>query len=117
MADFDHAEFKQKPGETVGQASVRVANKYNVQRQTARNWVVGQRDPEAGLIRLKKSRAMDENLKVMLAFASPGWTYTLDDIAECIGCSKERVRQIQDSALRKLRRRTDFLKKELNKQC
>ena len=117
MADFDHAEFKQKPGETVGQASVRIANKYGVQRQTARNWVVGHRDPQAGLIRLKKSRAMDENLKVMLAFASPGWTYTLDDIAEVIGCSKERVRQIQDSALRKLRKRTNFLKKELNKQC
>ena len=114
---FDYAEFKQKPGETIAQATVRIAVKYNVQRQTARNWVVGHRDPQAGLIRLKKSRAMDENLKVMLAFASPGWTYTLDDIAEVIGCSKERVRQIQDSALRKLRKRTNFLKKELNKQC
>jgi hypothetical protein len=114
---FDYAEFRIKPGETVAEASDRIAVKYNVQHQTARNWVVGHRDPQAGLIRLKKSRAMDENLKVMLAFASPGWTYTLDDIAECIGCSKERVRQIQDSALRKLRRRTDFLKKELNKQC
>lgn len=117
MADFDYAEFKQKPGETIAQASIRIAVKYNVQRQTARNWVVGHRDPKAGLVRLKKSRAMDENLRVMMAFASPGWTYTLDDIAEVIGCSKERVRQIQDSALRKLRRRTDFLKKELKKQC
>tara|TARA_R110000824_G_scaffold265887_1_gene454825 strand:+ start:1127 stop:1477 length:351 start_codon:yes stop_codon:yes gene_type:complete len=116
MADFDHAEFKRKPGESVAQASVRIAGKYDVERQTARNWVVGHRDPEAGLIRLKKSRAMDENLRVMMAFASPGWTYTLDDIAECIGCSKERVRQIQDSALRKLRKRTDYLKKELRKQ-
>jgi len=116
MADFDHAEFKRKPGESVAQASVRIAAKYDVERQTARNWVVGHRDPEAGLIRLKKSRAMDENLRVMMAFASPGWTYTLDDIAECIGCSKERVRQIQNSALRKLRKRTDYLKKELRKQ-
>jgi DNA-directed RNA polymerase sigma subunit (sigma70/sigma32) len=67
-------------------------------------------------VRLNKSRRMDENLRAMVAFASPGYTYTLDDIAEVIGCSKERVRQIQDSALRKLRRRTDYLKKEIKKQ-
>ena len=116
MADFDHAEFKRKPGETVAQASVRVANKYNVERQTARNWVTGYRDPQAGMVRIKKSRAMDENLKLMFAFAAPGWTYSLDEIAECMGCTKERVRQIQDSALRKLRRRTNDLKRELRKQ-
>ena len=69
-----------------------------------------------GLVRLKKSREMDENLRAMMAFALPGYTYTLDDIAECIGCSKERVRQIQDTALRKLRRRTDYLKRELKKR-
>ena len=116
MPDFDYAEFKRKPGETVAEASVRIANKYNVERQTARNWVTGYRDPKAGMVRIKKSRAMDENLKLMFAFAAPGWTYSLDEIAECMGCTKERVRQIQDSALRKLRRRTNDLKKELRKQ-
>jgi DNA-directed RNA polymerase sigma subunit (sigma70/sigma32) len=59
---------------------------------------------------------MDENLRAMAAFAKPGWTYTLDDIAEVVGCSKERIRQIQESALRKLRRRTDYLQKELKKR-
>lgn len=116
MAEPDFDEFNLLPGETVAQASLRISEKYGVERPTARNWVVGNRDPEKGLVRLKKSRAMDENLRAMMAFAKPGWTYTLDDIAEVVGCSKERIRQIQESALRKLRRRTDYLQKELKKR-
>jgi len=116
MAEPDFDEFNLLPGETVAQASLRISEKYGVERPTARNWVVGHRDPQKGLVRLKKSRAMDENLRAMAAFAKPGWTYTLDDIAEVVGCSKERIRQIQESALRKLRRRTDYLQKELKKR-
>lgn len=116
MDEANSSEFKQTSGETVAQASLRLADKYGVEVATAKAWVLGKRDPKLGLVRLNKSRRMDENLRAMAAFASPGYTYTLDDIAEVIGCSKERVRQIQDSALRKLRRRTDYLKKEIKKQ-
>ena len=116
MHEPDLSEFKQQVDESVRQASLRLADKYGVEAATARNWVLGHQDPIKGLVRLKKSREMDENLRAMMAFALPGYTYTLDDIAECIGCSKERVRQIQDTALRKLRRRTDYLKKELKKR-
>jgi len=116
MHDLNSSEFKQQTDESVAQASLRLAVKYGVEVATAKAWVLGKRDPKLGLVRLNKSRRMDENLRAMVAFASPNYTYTLDDIAEVIGCSKERVRQIQDSALRKLRRRTDYLKKELKKQ-
>ena len=47
----------------------------------------------------------DKALRIMAANAEPEKVYTLQEIAEVMGVSRERVRQIQDKALRKFRRR------------
>ena len=44
----------------------------------------------------------DIKLRAMAEAALPGQTYTLQEIAEVMGVSRERVRQIQDQALRKV---------------
>ena len=38
----------------------------------------------------------------MVENAQPGMTHTLQEIADVMGISRERVRQIQDQALRKV---------------
>jgi len=47
----------------------------------------------------------DKALRIMAANAEPERVYTLQEIAEVMEVSRERVRQIQDKALRKFRRR------------
>jgi len=44
----------------------------------------------------------DIKLRAMVNSAAPGETFTLQEIAEVMGVSRERVRQIQDQALRKV---------------
>ena len=44
----------------------------------------------------------DIKLRAMVMAALPGQTFTLQEIAEVMGISRERVRQIQDKALRKV---------------
>ena len=45
---------------------------------------------------------VDIKLRAMVHASLPGQTYTLQEIAEVMGVSRERVRQIQDKALRKV---------------
>lgn len=45
---------------------------------------------------------VDIKLRAMVNAAQPGETFTLQEIAEVMGVSRERVRQIQDKALRKV---------------
>ena len=52
----------------------------------------------------KKLTIVDVKLAQMVAEAPPNTPYTLQEIAEYVGVSRERIRQIEDVALRKLRR-------------
>tara|TARA_B110000495_G_C22428265_1_gene270191 strand:- start:134 stop:370 length:237 start_codon:yes stop_codon:yes gene_type:complete len=47
----------------------------------------------------------DEALREMYDNAPPYATFTLEEIAVTMGITRERVRQIQEEALRKVRRR------------
>ena len=47
----------------------------------------------------------DKALRLMALNAEPGRIYTLQEIAEVMDVSRERIRQIQDRALRTFRRR------------
>jgi transcriptional regulator with XRE-family HTH domain len=52
----------------------------------------------------KKTRLSESDIKLraMVENAQPGMTHTLQEIADVMGISRERVRQIQDQALRKV---------------
>lgn len=51
-----------------------------------------------------KALERDILLEVMVANATPGKRYTFEEIGQVIGVSRERIRQIQESALKKLRK-------------
>ena len=50
----------------------------------------------------KQPSESDLLLRAMLDMASPGEEFTLQEIAEVMGISRERVRQIQEEALKKV---------------
>ena len=52
----------------------------------------------------KKLTIVDVKLAQMVAESPPNTPYTLQQIAEFVGVSRERIRQIEDVAIRKLRR-------------
>lgn len=52
--------------------------------------------------KIPKVSESDIKLRAMVEQALPGETYTLQEIAEVMGVSRERIRQIQDQALRKV---------------
>jgi transcriptional regulator with XRE-family HTH domain len=52
--------------------------------------------------KLPKVSEADIKLRAMVEQAVPGQTHTLQEIAEVMGVSRERIRQIQDQALRKV---------------
>ena len=51
----------------------------------------------------KKLTMVDLKLRALVESAEPGKSYTLQEIAEVIGVSRERVRQIEEQGMRKLR--------------
>ena len=52
-----------------------------------------------------KSKTMDERLREMVKESQPGREYTLEEIGDKMGVTRERIRQIEGVALRKLYRR------------
>lgn len=66
----------------------------------------------AGNSFLKKIRS-DKKLTMMVLLRAPGRQYTLDEIADYTGLSKERIRQIERDALKKLRKNGRWLWKEI----
>jgi DNA-binding MarR family transcriptional regulator len=50
-------------------------------------------------------READLMLALMCVEQKPGETFTLEEIGDRMGMTRERIRQIQDAALKKLRRR------------
>ena len=51
----------------------------------------------------KKLTMVDLKLRGMVELSDPGRSYTLQEIADVIGVSRERVRQIEEKGMRKLR--------------
>ena len=56
----------------------------------------------------------DIKLRMMVASAEPGKSYTLQEIAEVVGVSRERIRQLEFKALRSLRRKMGKILKDDN---
>lgn len=46
---------------------------------------------------------VDLKLRAMVESAQPGKAYTLQEIADVVGVSRERIRQIEEQGMRKLR--------------
>jgi len=70
------------------------------------------RDREVSPQKLRKHRGptlearanIDKGLKRMCGRQMPGETFTLEEIAKQCDCTRERIRQIEGQALRKVRR-------------
>lgn len=95
--------------ETNYRRSIELGQSVGVSRQTAVKWITGESSPESTI----KSMLIDLYLNMMVAKAEPGETFTLREIAHQTGMTHERVRQIQDGALRKLRQKTKGIQNEL----
>lgn len=52
-----------------------------------------------------RQRKLTERLRLMAARRVPGWNYSLHAIASFCGCSYQRIWQIEQAAILKLRRR------------
>ena len=61
-----------------------------------------------------KLTPVDVKLRLMVSVAEPGRSYTLQEIADVVGVSRERVRQLEFAALRRLRRKMKKLMKDDN---
>jgi DNA-directed RNA polymerase sigma subunit (sigma70/sigma32) len=55
---------------------------------------------------------VDFKLKEMAEASVPGESHTLQEIADYVGISRERVRQIEEKALMRLRRKLTHMVKE-----
>jgi hypothetical protein len=56
----------------------------------------------------------DVRLRLMVSNSEPGKCYTLQEIAEVVGVSRERVRQLEFQALRSLRKKMTKILKDDN---
>lgn len=60
----------------------------------------------------KKLTLVDIKLRQMVMEAKPGTPHTLQEIADYVGVSRERIRQIEEVAIRKLRRKMHKIAKD-----
>lgn len=60
----------------------------------------------------KKLTLIDLKLRAMVEAAKPGTPHTLQEIADFVGVSRERIRQIEEVAMRKLRNKMFQIIKE-----
>ena len=62
----------------------------------------------------KKLTMVDLKLRAMVESAQPGKAYTLQEIADVVGVSRERIRQIEEQGMRKLRNKMYAIMKDDN---
>lgn len=103
------------PGENIAQASQRLAKEWNMSTNCCRQWVNGQRSFKKGIENAKRQMAIDEGLRIARELQAPGEAWTLEQIAEVAGCTRERIRQIESEALKKVRNATQSIRRELEK--
>ena len=71
-------------------------------------------DSGTGLCR-KKTLQVNDKIRELWAEAEPGKCYTLEEIGDFAGITKERVRQIEMRALQKLRLKPTV--RQLKREC
>tara|TARA_R110000772_G_scaffold79867_6_gene170795 strand:+ start:5350 stop:5820 length:471 start_codon:yes stop_codon:yes gene_type:complete len=101
------------PGENIATAAKRLAKEWSVTIACARQWVNGQKSFKIGRENQEAMSRLTNGLRKAREVQEPGECWSLEKIASFAGCSRERIRQIEAEALRKVRDRTNFLKKEL----
>lgn len=104
-----------REGETQKSASLRVAKENNVPYETARGWVRGRYKPSTKRLGSRPLAEVNDKIRELFATAVPGKCYTLEEIGDYAGITKERVRQIEMKALKKLRLCTTI--RQLKKEC
>lgn len=105
-------EFAQRNGETQMQTARRLAGEYGVHVETARNWVQGRCNP-LGVSSSINQAKVDDALRDMVEEMKPAETFTLQEIGTRCGITREAVRQIEERALRKLRKLHPSLRGEI----
>lgn len=85
---------------TANRLAVELSKKVGFTRQTCGSWIRGTASPEKTI----QGMVGDVCLELMVALSRPGQTFSLREIARCTGFSYERIRQIEESALRKIKR-------------
>jgi len=86
--------------QSANRLAVELSKKVGFTRQTCGGWIRGTASPE------KTINAMigDVCLDLMVALSRPGETYSLRQISRVTGWSYERIRQIEEGALLKIKR-------------
>jgi hypothetical protein len=92
-----------REGERCADAARRVALEHDVPFGTARNWVRGINKPSNKRLGSRPLAEVNDKLRELCDNAVPGKCYTLEEIGDYAGVTKERVRQIEMQALKKLR--------------
>ena len=111
----ENLDLSIREGETQKSASLRVAEENNVPYETARGWVRGRYKPSTKRLGSRPMAEVNDRLRELYDTAVPGKCYTLEEIGDYAGVTKERVRQIELHALKKLRL-TPMIR-QLKKEC
>jgi hypothetical protein len=86
-----------------------LSDQVGVPVHTARHWIHGTASPDQTI----KMWVMDHFLDMMRIQQKPGETFTLQEIADRVGVTKERIRQIEFEALKKVRKNLDDIIREI----
>ena len=82
-----------------------------VPRQTCRRWIDGKSTADQTI----ESWLVDHRLDIMRIYQKPGETFSLQAIADFTGLTRERIRQIERDALKKIRKKIHAITTELNR--
>lgn len=102
MNQETRVRLEQLEGETISDAARRIVNELGVPVGTALNWVRGRNKPRTDH-RKMRTEEVDRKLRQMLDEAPDHHNYTLQEIGDYVGLTRERVRQIERDALKKIR--------------
>jgi DNA-binding XRE family transcriptional regulator len=86
-----------------------LARSMGVPRQTLRRWIDGKSSPDQTV----KGWIVDHKLDLMRIQQKPGQSFTLQEIADFTGLTRERIRQIEHEALKKIRKKIHAITTEI----
>jgi len=88
-----------------------LSKRVGVPVQTCRRWIDGKSTADQTI----DTWVTDHLLDLMRIKQEPGETFTLEQIGEFTGLTRERIRQIEGNALRKIRKKIYAITNELNR--
>lgn len=88
-----------------------LSRKTGVPIQTCRRWIDGKSTADQTI----DSWIIDHLLDLMRIKQKPNETFTLEEIGDFTGLTRERIRQIEKEALKKIRNKIHAVKNELNR--